>query len=249
MPNTDLTLASIRAYVRTKLGGSSIDVELADGDIDVCLQDSVRAYNRVRPRKAHKALTVTPSVKKYKVDDAHVGFIGVSNVQMIRDRSNIPNPFDPMTQNVAQVFTGSTDSTIGQVGQALTYFKDAENIASAETEWSAQQEDDGYYLYIDVVREGYLVSMEYTWGVTPDDNSASGLKFIDSGDCDWIFKYTLAGSKAILGRMLGKFGGIPGAEGNEEVDAADLKAQADAEIEKLEEVLKLRRRPLPPITG
>ena len=50
----------------------------------------------------------------------------------------------------------------------------------------------------------------------------------------WIRDYSLAYCKRMLGEARGKFSALPGAQGGVTLNGAEMKAEADALIEKLE---------------
>ena len=53
----------------------------------------------------------------------------------------------------------------------------------------------------------------------------------------WIRDYTLAVSKMMLGEARGKFNQIAGPQGGTSLNGAELKSQAQAEMDKLEQDL------------
>ncbi len=97
----------------------------------------------------------------------------------------------------------------------------------------------------------YLCSYEYTWGVTPDDDAATGLPWIPEGDVDWIINYTCAHVKTILARIAGgKFAGIPSPDGGTlQTDSDNLRQEGRDDLKELADEIKRRRRPLPPEIG
>ncbi len=54
----------------------------------------------------------------------------------------------------------------------------------------------------------------------------------------WLQEYALAFAKSILGQARGKFATIAGPQGGSQLNGAALLAEAQAEMEKLEEDLK-----------
>ena len=58
--------------------------------------------------------------------------------------------------------------------------------------------------------------------------------FVDPYLKSWLRDYALAYCKRMLGEARGKFSALPGAQGGVTLNGAEMKAEADALIEKLE---------------
>ena len=54
----------------------------------------------------------------------------------------------------------------------------------------------------------------------------------------WIRDYALAQCKMMLGEARSKFGQLPGAQGGVTLNGADLKAEAQSSMERLEEEIR-----------
>jgi len=54
----------------------------------------------------------------------------------------------------------------------------------------------------------------------------------------WIREYALAQCKMMLGEARSKFGQLPGAQGGVTLNGADLKAEAQASMDRLEEEIR-----------
>lgn len=247
MPNT-LTIKQVREEVLAALGGSQVSVELDDKDVQKCVNDSVRLYNRTRPRRGRAAIAVTSSQKKYgPMQNFHPGLQGISDVDFVTTTQSLVDPFDTVNQWFSQIISGS-GQVFSDIELQLHYIETARRIASAEPEWHAQWEQRDYFLYVDIIHTPVFVGYAYTWHVTPDDNAQTGIQHIDEGDTDWILNYTTARAKQILARVRGKFGGIPSPDGGvDPTDADGLLSEGREEQTNLEEELRKRRRPLVPV--
>lgn len=246
MPNADLTLENIKLETETSLGVSGVDVELSDADILKCLKDALRIYNRNRPDRIKRALSVTTSQKKYRIDDLIPNLIGVVDVDFIRQRNVFGDPFDPFFNDRTGLTV--TGDTYGEFDQKLHYIEQARRVGSNEPEWHPQWEDVSgerqFFLYIDApipVDTHFTATARFT----PDDDS---MQRIPEGDVDWILGFTLARAKKILSKIRGKFKGITGPEGaTTEIDYDDLKEEGTTEETELMEEIRKRRRPLLPV--
>jgi len=243
-----LTRANIRDEVRTELGGSAVEVELADKDIDKALKDTFRVYNRFRPGQGFSAIVPTTVQKKYAITEP--GLIGVVDMQFITDRlvlTDVANDPFFLQRYVDPYFAGDT---WGVFDLRRQYHEDIKRLASAEPEWRGQWEGGTYYLYIDIDYPPDKVSYRYTFKWEPDETVVpNGMQNIPEDDVGWIMDYTAARSKVILGRVRGKFGGIPTPDGgSSDVDYDALIQEGKESMQELTDEIKRRVRPLFPLT-
>jgi hypothetical protein len=250
VPNTTLTLESIKTAIESNLGDCGVEIELDDDSYKQVLADAVRLYNRCRPQREIVPLPVTTGQKRYGPFQATWnGVVGVVDVSFVNSRlSGRVDPFDPMTYQ-APGGIGSPDGTsAADLSLILQGQEEARRVASAETEWKAVWDRAGnLYLYIDVQQDGLSCSVTYTWHVTPTDDPVNGLKHIPDGDTDWIINFATARAKQILSRVRGKHKGIVNPDGaTDAVDDAELAQEGRDDERDLKTEIEARRRPLPP---
>lgn len=259
MPNTTLTDEILKEEVRLMLGGSAIEVELADKDITLAARRTLRVYNRYMPRRGKARLSATTTQKKYRIDDLHPGLVGVVDVEFIED--NIPtdviDPFDP---HWGGLYAGGGDTTYADLVQGRMYLEDARKISGSESEWHGQWEavetstgsgvyEQRYFLYVELVRTPTLCGYSYNCAYADSDDAGLGRRAIPQGDVQWFLDYTVALCKQTLARILGKHGGISGPDGQtDQTDSPELRQEATADLERLELEIKARRRPGIPLT-
>ncbi len=138
MPNTELTLENIENETRTELGVSGVEIELITEDIQKCLKDALRLYNRVRPKRFRASLAATKEQKRYRIDNVVPNLIGVVHVEFIRQQNVFGDPFDPFFNDRTGLTV--TGDTYGEFDQKLHYIEEARRIGSNEPEWHAQWE-------------------------------------------------------------------------------------------------------------
>jgi len=252
MPNTDLNPRNIQQEVQSLLGGSQVAVELQDSDYVKATKDAIREYNRTVPQHGRYALPVSASQQKYPI--VQPGLIGVVYVDFTGNgiQFGASTEFGPPFSNVSPTGLGIAGATFGEVDNAFSYAKQTQQIASAEPEYHQQWEGENYYLYIYVPTTLGTVncSYEFTWAISPDNNSSTGMQLISQSDVQWVMDYIACRCKQILARMRDKFRGIPNAQGgSDQTDAANLLAEAQEEERELKRLLGGRRRALPPVTG
>lgn len=240
--NTQLTYDNIREEIITDLGGSSVDVELEDADMEKVIKDTVRFYNQIRPGRGHDKLAITRDQKKYEISKP--GIQGIVRVDFVEETNFTGDPFDPFYYN--RMGLTPQGDTFAEYDQKRQYIEQARRIGSSEPEWQQRVEDGKVYLYISI-DSPHFCQYAYTFLYTPDVNADTGMQKIPSGDVGWFLKYATALAKLILGRKRSKFGGILIPDGaTADTDGRELKDEAKEELLKLEEELKKRRRPLLP---
>jgi len=248
MPNTDLTLVNIQEEVELELGGSGTEVELEEKDYKLAIRRAIRIYNRNRPQHAMVVLNASSSQKKYG-PISHPGLRGISKVEFVRTDELYFAPFG-IVYYLDSYGLFLNGDTWGALDMRLQYREMVERIAGVEPEWYAQQEGDDYYLYVDIgADDTYDVCYEYTFGVTPDNATATGMQHIPEGDVDWVMSYVVAVCKTILGNIRGKHaGGVVGPDGSAvEVKSSTFVDEGKAEMEALMEEIRSRRKPLLPL--
>lgn len=254
MPNLDLTEDNIFEETRTELGSSGVEVELSDGDIQKCIKDTLRLYNRVRPKRIRAVLSTTSAQKKYRIDDIIPNLLGIVHVEFIRKQSVFGDPFDPFFNDRTGLTV--TGDTYGEFDQKLHYIEEARRIGSTEPDWHAQWEtvvtdvgppvvtEEQFFIYANTpipVDTGFIATQRY-------ERNEKSLLTIPDGDVDWFLAYVSARAKQILGKIRGKFKGITGPEGeNTEIDYDEMKEEGVTEETELKEELNKRRRPLLPV--
>jgi hypothetical protein len=264
MPNNLLwPLKNVGEEVRTALGDSGVEVELTEKDIERCLRDALRHYNRSRPGRRKLGITVSSATKRYALDPASfAGIQGIVGFECVRERvTDGIDPFDPLSViGPGGVHTGI--DTFGDYDQKLYYIERARRISSSEVEWRFQWEPpqpaeggppaagdkDIPVLYADIpATTPQFCSIEYTYHFTMDNAANTGLQNVPDGDTDWFIDYATAFAKTILSQIRGKFKGIVGPDGAEKsIDYDDLKSEGREDIRELKEAMKRRRRPLVP---
>jgi hypothetical protein len=243
-----LTLQNVREEINSRLGGSQLDVELNQDDIDRAVAEAVRNYSRNVPLVRWRALPATAAQKRYVLDTVtdHPGLTGVIDLQVITRRTDPSaiDPFDPYDTVIGGLLVG--DETFGDIAQRLAYLEDAQRVVSAEPEWRGQWEGNVYALYVDIVREPALVSYQWAGAYTPDANANTGMQLLPEHDTDWVLDYTEARCMVTLGRVRRKFGGIPNSEGAvDEVDGREMADEGQVRMTDLMDELRQRRFPLP----
>lgn len=247
MPNTTLTLATLRQHAADVLGEGIVDIELKAGQHAASLRRTMATYNRYRaPWKTAVLTGASSATKRYAL--TQTGLRGVIDVQFVPTTisSDALDPFS-LAQTAQQ---SQLSPTYGEMEQERGYLEQARRVMATDPDWYGQREDDGvYYLYVDI-RSPHDVMFTYVMDLTADDNATTGLSQVDTTDVDWFLDYYVAQCSTMLGRGLRKHGGVAMPEGGtESLDGESLRSEAREDLTRLEDTIKSRRRPLPIVTG
>lgn len=254
MPNTSLTKPKILEEVKAILGGSSVEVELIENDVEKCVRDALRVFNHNLPMRSRRAIPVTSGQKRYVI--SHPTLEGVTEVEFVSAQA-VGASVDPFS-TVGQVIVGSVlaapGTEYGSILQTQFAQEDARKLMSAEPEWYGQWEFHTtvpeYALYVDIptTSVSYNVAYTFAWHLTPDNVAGTGMQLAPNEDTDWIMEYILARAKQILSRKLGKFQGITNPDGaTDPTDAETMRAEGREDQLRLDESILKRRRPLLPV--
>lgn len=265
-----VTVSELRQYVRTQLGGSELDIELSDGDIDACMGDALREFHRVHPMIGANVLSSVSADQKQIIQGGrgrvtrfwinHKGIADVFDVHFLRklqftDFIGIENPF--YLDAVTRAFQGGTS---GDYLSDLSYLKQAKKIFSSLPEWRADwiydtdEKRQRLSLFIDVSSLG--VSFEYYdicyfffYALEASDSPENGIGTINTEYEQWFRDYTVARAMQILGRKLRKYQGIPSPFGGSiMMDGEALRSEGKEEELRLRDDARQFRRPLPILT-
>ena len=261
--NTALSEDRIIRRVESRLGGGGVTIEMTPDDWKTSIEDALEVYGRKRPARRFARVDAVTSTRRYLLYDANATtpvfpridapqVAGVLHVHFItrRTQPSQVDPFDPFDTALAGITLGSgSGETFAEIYQRLAYTEDAARVVDSEPEYEAVWDGDLLYLYLDIVRSHVQTVVEYSayWTNDPAD-TVTNMNRIPQGDVDWFMDYIEALASIKVGRKRNKFGGVPNPEGGvDQTDGADLISQGIADKERLEGVLRGRRRPLPPL--
>jgi len=227
----------ITDYIYLRLGGQMVDVELDPEHYDMCIDQAVRKYRQRAGSSVESSylfLSILENQQEYVLPDE------VQEVRQVFRRSVGSGSSDTGTQfePFEAAFVNTYLLQAGRVGGQATY--------------------EMYYQYQELSARmfGGFVNFEFnpvTKTVTLLRKfSASGEKVVlwvyntrpesgllqDQQIQPWIQDYSLALAKFTLGEARSKFSTIAGPQGGTSLNGDTLKAEAQAEMQQLEEDLK-----------
>ena len=222
-------------YVNTMLGGGMVDVELDPIHYETAL---TKALTRYRQRSDHA------------VEESYVF------LDLIEDQNEYTMPDEIM--EIRKVFRRSIGSRTGNGGGGTLF--EPFNLAytntyllSGSTQMGGLATYEMFAGYQELVGRMFGSFIEFTWNSTtkkltilqrpranesvllfcynyrPDNQILS-----DYLSKQWVKDYTLAACKYMLGEARSKFATVAGPQGGTSLNGDTLKAEAQAEMEKLE---------------
>jgi hypothetical protein len=242
---TDSMRASIKDYIRIRLGDGIVDVELENEHYEMSINQALikyrqRGQNSVEESYCH--LTLMPETQEYILPKE------IQNVRAIFRRGigsvtgTTASQFEPFSSGYLNTYM----LVAGRVGGLTNYelFVDYQKLA--------MRMFGGYmnYTFNPVTKKLVVVRKMPFQGANPDpaqqesvllwiyNTKPDQMIFNDTYAFPWIQEYAYSFSKRIVGEARSKFGTIAGPQGGTTLNGEALKQEAQAEMEKLEEELK-----------
>jgi hypothetical protein len=238
MSQIDTAKQSVYDYCKTMLGDGMIDIELDPKHYETALARSLAIFRQRSDNAVEESyvfLTLTESENEYILpkEIQQVRQIFRRSVGSRTGNGTGGTVFEPF--NLAYTNTYLLSST--NMGGLLTYelFAQYQELVGKmfgsyiNFNWNPQSRK----LTIQQRPRGEESVMLLVYNVKPDfsiiDDTYSG---------QWIKDYSLANCKMMLGQAREKFAQIAGPGGGSSLNGAAMKAEAQAEIDKLDESLK-----------
>lgn len=215
--------------IRTDLSGNLVDVELSDDDVFHAFKMARRSWNQYGNNNEDRRfyeLDVTKGVKEYTLSQG-VDPVVINHV--VRPQAGGFASDDPFTQSAWQNVFDFQYSSSGNI--FMIYDLTAQLLEQAK-QYSVYESEFIYtrgtkkitFLKAPPADQKWLLDAYFP--TSDDDLMANNL---------WVFRYTAAEAKRILGRAYRKFGSLPSPVGTDQIDGNDLVSEAEQEKQKLEE--------------
>jgi len=227
----------IRDYIYFRLGGDMVDVELDPSHYDMCINQSLRRYRQRAGNSVESSyvfLEIVENQQEYvlpsEIEDVRQVFrrsIGGSN----SDNASSFEPFEAAYVNTYLI-------QAGRVGGQATYemFYQYQELSARMFGGFINFEFNPVTKVLTLLRK-FNASGEtmilWVYNVKPDNQLLQ-----DRQAQPWIQDYALATAKFTLGEARSKFATIAGPQGGTSLNGDALKAEAQAEMQALDEELK-----------
>jgi len=261
--NRHLIVSDLPAIARRRLGNSSIDVEIDDEDFygtggdatdlkgDGIIAEALRWLSRYRPRYGLTVITLIPGVQQYILDnsdpDKQWGF-GVVNLFYPRSQLTSLSAGLLTPQEFIAAYGIPSTWNLSDLYLSLSYFEQLKRMLGAEVEWEFDEYTPG--------------GDQGTLWIAPEPGSAATdtaiIQYQDVLDVEQIgfedqphfLDYVAARTKYVVGEKREKYQQIPGEQEGQTLNGDALKAEAQAEMERLEfKLVEFYGDITPPIMG
>lgn len=232
------TEEEIQMWVLRKLGAPVITVHLTECQLHDAFDDAMRWYAAKVGWRREWGLTTQPNVPAYSMPD------DADNIVEVLFESNplelslmaVPGTMIPDAQYpwyaMSAPAAGGLYSAVTQTIQTVDI---ARRVISIERNWL----QEGRKLYLQPTPQtAYRVIAYY--------KSRDGtLDMLTDRQHQFVKRYVLARAKETLGQIYSRYGSFPAAQGSVQLNGDALLAQAEAEIELLNQEILTEGQPLP----
>ena len=225
--------------IELRLGGGMVDVELDSAHYDLAIAKSLRKYRQRGSRAVSEKFLKLNIIKEEQSYQLPMEVVNIRDV-FLRSTgamgiSSTGVDFEPFnTMFLSNMLLQSNTNFSGLLNYEL-YADRRELLArmfGAYCTFTFNPGDRTLFIH----RKFKADDEVYLWAyIQKDDEDLLN----DTYSSPWIKDYAMAQAKFILGEARSKFSTIAGPQGGTSLNGDNLKAEAQAEIEKLEEDLKL----------
>ena len=234
--STDLTTLTqqVYDYVYLRLGGDMVDVELDPAHYEMALNRAFDVYRQKASNSVEESYAFLELVKdqnEYTLDSNIIDIRKIQRRTIGSTQGNAANQFEPFEAGYLNHYMLKS----GRVGGLATY-----DMYAGYQELSARL-FGGFLQYhwnkvtkkLTLVRhirsEGEIILLNI-FNSKPNDMLLQDVQIKP-----WLYDYTLAMCKYSLGEARSKFATIAGPQGGTTLNGDTLKAEAQQEMEKLEQ--------------
>lgn len=221
--------------VRVRLGFPTVEVELTDEQIDVCITkafEELRLRSDVAYRRGFFLLDLRPGVQSYQMTNKKIGFNKIVTIMGAHRRSGAfsggyssNSVFDQLFSQ--QLFGGSSAGGFDMTSLFLSqqYLELIEMMFATRLNFHFNESDRTLHFHQDFHRHERIL-LDTTTERTEQE------LLVDRWSRSWIERYTLAGARLILAEVRGKYASLPGAGGGISLNATDLLTQSAADFQE-----------------
>lgn len=249
LPTPDLKRAEITDYIRMRLADGIVDVELEQEHYEMAIKQALIKYRQRAPNSVEESyafLDLLPETQEYILPKE------IQTVKVIYRRGigsvsgTTASQFEPFASGYLNTYM----LVAGRVGGLTNYelFVDYQKLAMRMFGGFMNFTFNPVTKKLTIVRK-----MPFGYGggggTNPGDRYESVLLHVynikpdqmilnDTYSFPWIQEYAYSFAKRVVGEARSKYNNIAGPQGGTSLNGEALKAEAQAEMEKLEEDLK-----------
>ncbi len=231
----DFTLDGVRQYVRTKLGEPSMDVELADTQLDLCVEDALRLYNQFHSMPEVQTTGVAEVSDEVVIDAPSKEIKGVLWVDYIRPENlqQVINDLNFILYRMVYPYR-----KFGVWHEMRSFFEMHRKTRGSEPDWVYDRQTRKLLVnaWSGPISLAIIWGKEVTLADIDERKSEHRQMFLDG---------VTANAMILLARIRGKFGGIPAPGGIISLDSAELRAEGQTNLAAYKTSLLKTTPPLP----
>jgi hypothetical protein len=237
-----MSLDNIKAWVTRKLGYPQVAVELHPCHLEDAIEDAKDWYLANKGLTTSVLLELQQGLSVYPYPDGAQAIIdvippGTSPTSLWGIGVSEGTGYYPDGRYGAMGFpygasaaSYSGGGPISGIVQSDQYIEEAQRVLSADFDWWV--DEGARTIHVSPIpRSGGPLGVVFTTRAFSTDQ-------LNPLDYDLFKKYTLALAKEVLAQIRGKYSRVPGADGEQTLNADKLAEEASAAMEKLTEELK-----------
>lgn len=241
MPNNLMNEAQLQQWILRRLGAPFWKVELTGDHLDDACEQARRWFSAKKGVKRQYNQIVYTGIPEYKLPDYVDTVLDVAFQVAPMDISLVFSPYILQDEKVPyDVF--AAPSSIGiysSYTQTMQYIETAKRILNAEADW---RQEDRNLLIFPVPKSTSTLIIDYK-------SHDFTIEQLSERDHDLVKRWALAYSKQQVARVRTKYAEFPGAQGSTQLDGDRLFAEAEKELEKLEDEIYKSAYPMGFVVG
>ena len=238
MPESKVMKQAVQE-VRLTLGDGIVDVDLKKEHINYCLDFAMKVYRQ----RASNATAETGTIFKYKkftqqYDLSDTDIVDIKEIKRNTIGSSAATDYtqDPflmmyMNQMMHALNQNMTYGSIATVHIQHNYIKTLEQIVAGRIDYSWNPSTKILQIFNKIGRDEVFLLVTESYR---SDEELLGDVYIRP----WVISYAAAKAKMIMGEARSKFQTLAGPQGGVTLNGSELKQEAQAEMEKLDEQLQ-----------
>ncbi len=240
------TTPEVKQYIKAQLGHPKRKIELADSNFNQAIKRSVRYYSTKKPDLRKGRVTILNGGQKYDFLALNLPFgKGLTDVypEPITSPQDVFNEFEYYRLRQPP-YVDMGELLIDQI-----YYKEIGYLTGTHFHWEWIQfqdkegTDQAVLLVSPIPSRTFIAS--YDFNFAPD--RIEDVRLTDQG---WVVDYALALTKEMLGRVRGKYQGVPGLKLEINTDWSELLGEGlDAQSSLKESLEEARGDWTPPLRG
>lgn len=233
--------AALQTFILCELGAPQVKVPLTQDDLDTATREARRWFSAKKGFKKCEVMQVFANITEYCLPDEADQVIDVALPSRPTDFSRVIDPLGLLDASIPyNLFPHpSAGGLFSTYAQALQYIELSKRITGGETEWYQQ----GRTLYVfPIPKESGNMLVHYK-------ANRFTIEQLSERDHDLVKRFAFAWGKRKLGEIFSRYDQYPGAQGTVGLNGKDLKAEAQAEFQQLEEEISQSGFPMGFVTG